>query len=263
MPELSGKGDVMETEELLKKRFTELAQKCYQKNQYTFTGFLGLADAACFYELEKELSYVPYTFWGGYEDAERVMLRFGSKELLGYEEEFPIVCLRADPVSAKFSDALTHRDYLGALMNLGIERDRLGDILLTENGGWIFCVNSMADFIIENLTKIKHTSVVCELAKEGPAQTERDICELKLQVASERIDGVVARVYHLSRSDAAELFRQKKVFVGGRLCENSSRLLKSGDVVSVRGYGKFEFSGDISVSKKGKLNVLIRSYGKR
>ena len=254
---------MMETEELLKKRFTELAKKCYQKNQYTFTGFLGLADAACFYELEKELSYVPYMFWGGYEDAERVMLRFGSQELLGYEEEFPIVCLKVAPVSAKFSDALTHRDYLGALMNLGIERDRLGDILLAENAGWIFCVSSMADFIIENLTKIKHTSVVCELAKEEPNVAEKDVCELKLQVASDRIDGVVAKVYRLSRSEAAELFRQKKIFVGGRLCENSSRSLKSGDVVSVRGYGKFEFSGDVSVSKKGKLNILIRSYGKR
>lgn len=252
----------METEALLKKRFVELAEKCYQKNQYTFTGFLSLADAACFYEVERELAHVPYTVWGGYEDAERVMLRFGDKELSGYEEEFPIVCLKATPVSAKFADALTHRDYLGALMNLGIERDRLGDILLSENCGWIFCVSSMVDFIIENLTKVKHTSVVCALTEEMPA-IDRDICELKLQVASERIDGVIAKVYHLSRSDAAELFRQKKIFVGGRLCENSSRLLKDGDVVSVRGYGKFEFSGDISVSKKGKLNILVRSYGKR
>lgn len=252
----------METEALLKKRFAELAEKCYQKNQYTFTGFLSLADAACFYEMERELSHVPYTVWGGYEDAERVMLRFGSKELLGYEEEFPILCLKVAPVSAKFADPLTHRDYLGALMNLGIERDRLGDILLAENCGWIFCVSSMADFIMENLTKVKHTSVACTLTEEVP-RPDRDVCELKLQVASERIDGVIAKVYRLSRSDAAELFRQKKIFIGGRLCENSSRLLKDGDVVSVRGYGKFEFSGDISVSKKGKLNVLIRSYGKR
>lgn len=252
----------METEALLKKRFAELAEKCYQKNQYTFTDFLSLADAACFYEIERELAFVPYTFWGGYEDAERVMLRFGGKEQLGYEEEFPILCLKIAPVLAKFADTLTHRDYLGALMNLGIERDRLGDILVSENCGWLFCVDTMADFIMENLTKVKHTTVSCTLAKEVP-MPERDVSELKLQVASERIDGVVAKVYHLSRNEASELFRQKKIFVGGRLCENSSRLLKDGDVVSVRGYGKFKFSGDISVSKKGKLNILVRSYGKR
>lgn len=253
----------METEELLKKRFADLAQKCYQKNQYTFTGFLGIADAACFYEIEKELSYVPYRFWGGYEDAERVMLRFGSKELLGYEEEFPIVSLKVTPVSAKFADTLTHRDYLGALMNLGIERDRLGDILLSEDGGRIFCASGMADFIMENLVKIKHTSVECKAADEPLPVKDPDVSEMAIQVSSGRIDGVAAKIYHLSRADAAELFRQKKVFIGGRLCENGSRLLKSGDVVSVRGYGKFEFSGEAGISKKGKLNVSIRLYGKR
>lgn len=253
----------METEELLKKRFAELAQKSYQKNQYTFTGFLGLADAGCFYEMEKELSYVPYQLWGGYQGAERVMLRFGGEELMGYEEEFPISCLKASPVSAKFADALTHRDYLGALMNLGIERDRLGDILIAGKEAFIFCTSSMADFITENLVKVKHTSVACTSAGGILPDPDRDGTELAIQVSSGRIDGVVSKVYRLSRGDGAELFRQKKVFVGGRPCENTSRLLKSGDVVSVRGYGKFEFLGETGVSKKGKLNVAVRSYGKR
>ena len=243
----------METEELLKKRFAELAQKSYQKNQYTFTGFLGLADAGCFYEMEKELSYVPYQLWGGYQDAERVMLRFGGEELMGYEEEFPISCLKVS----------THRDYLGALMNLGIERDRLGDILIAGNEAFIFCTSSMADFITENLVKVKHTSVSCSSAGGILPDPDRDCEELAIQVSSGRIDGVVSKVYRLSRGDGAELFRQKKVFVGGKPCENTSRLLKSGDVVSVRGYGKFEFLGETGVSKKGKLNVAVRSYGKR
>ena len=111
--------------------------------------------------MEKELSYVPYQLGGGYQDAERVMLRFGGEELMGYEEEFPISCLKVSPVSAKFADVLTHRDYLGALMNLGIERDRLGDILIAGNEAFIFCTSSMADFITENLVKVKHTSVSC------------------------------------------------------------------------------------------------------
>ena len=120
----------METEELLKKRFRELAEKCYRNNQYTFTGFLGLSEAACFYELEKELSYVPYTLFGGSDLCERVMLRFGSQEQLSYTEEFPISCLKISPLSQKFGEELGHRDFLGALMNLGIERSTLGDILV-------------------------------------------------------------------------------------------------------------------------------------
>jgi len=253
----------MEADELLKKRFSELAQKCYQNNQYTFTGFLGLADAACFYEVEKELSYVPYTVWGGSGLAERVMIRFGSEELLGYEEPFPIACMKISPLAEKFVDALTHRDYLGALMNLGIERDTLGDIFLREKTAWLFCASGMADYIKENLTRVKHTAVMCEETDEIPSFSEKDIQEMKIQIASKRIDGVVAKVYRLSRSETVELFRQKKIFVGGRLCENNSQLLKEGETVSVRGYGKFEFVGETGISKKGKLNARIYCYGKR
>lgn len=252
----------METEELLKKRFAELAQKCYQKNQYTFTGFLGLADAACFYEMERELSFVPYDLWGGCEGAERVMIRFGSVEMLGYEEEFPVVCLKICPLAEKFADVLTHRDYLGALMNLGIERDVLGDIVIEGKTAWVFCTKSISDFISENLTKVKHTSVLCTVSTDIPSFFNRDVQEIKLQISSERIDGVIAKVYKLSRSDSSELFRQKRIFVRGRLCENSSRLLKTGDAVSVRGYGKFEYRGETGISRKGKLNVLIGCYGK-
>ena len=121
----------------------------------------------------------------------------------------------------------------------------------------------MADFITENLVKVKHTSVSCSSAGGILPDPDRDCEELAIQVSSGRIDGVVSKVYRLSRGDGAELFRQKKVFVGGKPCENTSRLLKSGDVVSVRGYGKFEFLGETGVSKKGKLNVAVRSYGKR
>lgn len=252
----------MDTEELLKKRLAELAEKCYQKNQFTFTGFLGLADAACFYDMERELSYVPYTIWGGYEEAERVMIRFGSREMLGYEEAFPIACLKICPLSEKFADVLTHRDYLGALMNLGIEREILGDILIEEKNAWIFCAHSMSDFISKNLTKVKHTLVLCGISEGLPDFSPRDIQEVKIQIPSERIDGIVAKVYKLSRSESAELFRQKKIFVEGRLCENNSRLLKTGDTVSVRGYGKFEYRGETGISRKGKINVLIGYYGK-
>lgn len=252
----------MEAEELLKKRFRELARKCYQQNQYTFTGFLSLADLSCFYEIEKEISYVPYTIWGGSDLSERVMIRFGSEEELGYEEAFPIACIEIKPLMAKFADALSHRDFLGALMNLGIERSTLGDILIADNVGYLFCIESMADFIVENLVKVKHTSVMCSRAKEAPELTDKDKQEVKIQISSERIDSVLAKVYRLSRSDAVELFRQKKVFVNGRLCENNSQLLKDKDVVSARGCGKFEYSGQLGVSKKGKLNVSVLCYGK-
>ncbi len=252
----------MEAEELLKKRFAELARKCYQNNQYTFTDFLSLADMACFYEVERELSYVPYTIWGGSELCERVMVRFGSEEFLGYEEDFPIVCMEVKPLMQKFADRLSHRDFLGALMNLGIERSTLGDIFIVENAGYVFCMDNMALYIAENLTRIKHTTVMCTQVENPPELSESDRQEVIIQIASRRVDGVVSKVFKLSRNESLELFRQKKIFVNGRLCESNSQLLKEEDKVSVRGFGKFEFAQEINVSKKGKLNIKVLCYGK-
>lgn len=253
----------METEELLKKRFRELAEKCYRNNQYTFTGFLGLSEAACFYELEKELSYVPYTLFGGSDICERVMLRFGSQEQLSYTEEFPISCLKISPLSQKFGEELGHRDFLGALMNLGIERSTLGDILVFGKEAYLFCHDNMTEFIMENLTRIRHTAVMCTRAAELPTLKTEDKTEEKIQASSLRIDGVTAKVYRLSRNEVTELFRQKKIFLNGRLCENNSQLLKEGDVISVRGYGRYQLSWNMGVSKKGKLNLTVILYGKR
>lgn len=253
----------MEADELLRKRLQELAQKCYRNNQYTFTGFLSPADMECFYGLERELSYVPYKVWGGSELCERVMIRFGGEEELGYEEGFPIACIQAKPLAAKFADALTHRDFLGALMNLGIERSTLGDIWLVDNVGYLFCLESMADFISENLGKVKHTSILCRRAEKTPDFADTDKQEVRIQTASGRIDGVLAKVYRLSRSEALELFRQRKVLLNGRLCENNSAVLGEGDRVSVRGYGRFDYAGEQGISKKGKINASVICYGKR
>ncbi|MBP3604824.1 MAG: hypothetical protein J6J79_11825 [Lachnospiraceae bacterium] len=253
----------MESNDFMKKRFLELANKAYNHNIYTFTGFLGLSEMADFYEIEREVSFIKWEISGGHQDSERVMIRFGSAEQFGYEEPFPIVCLKIRPLMQKFADKLSHRDFLGALMNLGIERDTLGDIVLKENQGYLLCTETIAPYICENLTRIKHTSVICEITRELPIETEEDAQEVKLQVSSIRIDGVMAKVYHFSRGESVEYFRQKKVFVNGRLCENNSYSLKENDVVTVRGYGKFVFDQNLGLSKKGKLNIAVKCYGKK
>lgn len=253
----------MEADDFLKKRFRELADKAYNHNSYTFTGFLGMSELSDFYSMEREVSFIPWKVFGGAKDCERMMIRFGSEELFGYEEAFPIVCLKIRPLMQKFADKLSHRDFLGSLMNLGIERDTLGDIILKENEGYLFCTKMIAPYICENLTRIKHTQVLCEECKDVPVEKDEDLQEMRIQAASLRIDGMIAKVYHLSRGESVEQFRQKKVFVNGRLCENNSHTLKEGDTVTVRGYGKFVFTGSQGVSKKGKINAVVRCYGKR
>ena len=160
----------------------------------------------------------------------------------------------------KFADDLTHRDFLGALMSLGIERSLLGDIIVTGKKAYIFCLERISDFIIENLVSVKHTSVS---VRKAEVEDVRDIPkgfekEKMIQVASERIDAVIAKVYNISRSAAMEYFAQKKVFVNGRQTENTSLALKQDDVVTVRGYGRFKLAEIVGTSRKGKLNILVR-----
>ena len=111
----------MDDVELLKKRFIELANRAYNSGVYTFTDFLGLAEQSAFSEIKKELRGIPYTAFGGAVGAERVMIRFGSEEVCSYEQPFPISVVKIEPSSQKFADKLTHRDFLGSILNLGIE----------------------------------------------------------------------------------------------------------------------------------------------
>ncbi|MCM1183761.1 MAG: YlmH/Sll1252 family protein [Roseburia sp.] len=243
-----------------KKRLEELANKAYTNGQYLFTGFLSAAELSLYYGMERELSYVPVTVFGGTRDCERVMLRFGDEALCGYEEPFPIACIEISPVVEKFGEELSHRDYLGALMNLGIERGTLGDIIIQGKRAFLFCTEKMAAYIVENMDKVRHTNVRCALAKEVPESTVTRLERTAVQVSAERADGIIAKVYKLSRSECVELFRAKRVFVNGRLNENNSGLLRNGDMVSVRGYGRFQYVGVTRETKKGKLNVEIDLY---
>ncbi len=244
----------------LNNRLRELAEKSFQQNLFTFTGFLGLSEQDAFFRLERELSYAGCTLFGGRENAERRMLRFGSPQEFGYDVHFPIVCIHIRPVAAKFADSLSHRDFLGALMNLGIERSTLGDIMVGDKEAYLFCADSMGDYICEQLTQVRHTSVTCAITENFEEIPMEEPVRQRIQVSSPRVDALLAKVYNKSRSDCLELFRAGRVFVDGRLCESNSRLLKGGETVNARGFGKFVYTGQAGETRKGKLNVEVAVF---
>lgn len=249
-------------EQQLKNRIKDLADKSFRQNTYAFTGFLGLSEQDVFWKLAegKDLQFANWQLWGGYEEAERKVVRFGSMEELGYEEEYPIVCVHIQPLLAKFADNLNHRDFLGALMNLGIERSTLGDIRVVEKEAYLYCLTSIADYICENLDKVKHTNVKCTIVEEAADIPQEEPQEMEVLLPSMRLDACLAKVYKESRNAILDMFRTGKVYVNGKLCENNSKQLKEGDVVNLRGYGKFIFDGLQHETKKGRLNVKIRIY---
>lgn len=244
----------------LKKRLLELADRSYNHSVYTFTPFLSMAQQQAFYEIQKELAYAGCGMEGGSPLCERRMIRFGLEENLGYEAPYPIVCLKVEPLTPKFAQHLTHRDFLGAIMNLGIERDTVGDIFVQEKAAVLFCQESIAAYLIENLDQVKHTRVKCSISEVTDQLRSPTLESVSVSVASPRIDAVVSKLYNIARSQSLELFRAGRVFVDGRLMENNSYTLKEGDTVTVRGFGKFIFSGEQGETRKGKTRISVAVY---
>ena len=245
---------------IIRNRLKELAERSYSENRYLYTGFLGMGELSVYHAMERDLSYVPSDTFGGTESCERRMIRFGSEEMCGYPEPYPIRLLKVEAVQEKFADHLTHRDFLGSVLGLGLEREKIGDIFLRENAGYLFVHENVSEYIRENLCFVKHTKVrVLELTAV-PEELEPKLREEVLVVSANRIDSILARLYHLSREEAQRLVHGEQVFINGRIVTQVSKPLKGRDVVSVRHHGRFRFEGEGSRTKKDRLNVKVQIY---
>lgn len=243
----------MNDTEVLMKRLSELSHRAYERGYSTFSDFLNIDEIS---QMERNKIYGA-TLFGGYNNAERCIAGFGEDI---EEYEFPIVCIKIEPAQQKFADKLTHRDFLGSLMNLGINRNTLGDIKIKDNIGYLFCLESISQYIIDSVTRIKHTTVKCELIDELPDFINELPDADEILVSSVRADAIVASVYKLSRNGATQLFNQEKVFINSKAAYKESLMLKEGDVVSVRGFGKFIFEGVLRKTKKDRNIVEVRIY---
>lgn len=249
-----------EQERFFQNRILELGNRSYNQSIYTFTNFLDVTQLSLVHALKKELGTISYSSFGGYSGAMRQMICFGSVESLGYEQPFPITCLIIQPIAMKFAEVLTHRDYLGALMNLGIERETLGDLVIQEKLCYLFCTDSIAPYLMEHVMKIRHTNVTCSIATNCPTESLTTLTPITLLVTSKRIDGIIAKLTNLSRSKASLLLQDKKVFLNGMCMENPSHILKKEDILVIRGIGKFIYTGVEQETKKGKLKLELGRY---
>ncbi len=252
-----------EQDTILYNRIIELSNRAYRNNIYVFSDFLSLSQQDVFYQATKDKAFAPikYDLFGGYSNCERKMVRFGSEYDFGYEVEFPIKCIKVEPLAKKFAKEYTHRDYLGSLMGLGIDRKKFGDIFVDGMEAYIYVDESTADYLLENFVSVGRNSVKCSFSQLPDSYKQANLKEVTIQVASPRADAVIAKVYNLSRKDTIPYFTEKKVSVNGHIVENKDKILAAGDTVSVRGYGKFNVISEGGLSRKGKLNLNIEIFG--
>lgn len=236
------------------KRFEELASRAARRYCAVFTDFLNMEEQSALLKLRLE---TPFSLFGGYEGAERRVAAFGEDS---QNASFPLAYIKIEPLSAKFADKLSHRDFLGSLMGLGIKRETLGDILISGSTAYLVCLEGVSEYIIQNLSSVKRTSVKCSAVSQLPQDIFSEPREERRIVASMRIDVLVAAVYNLSRSAVKELFLQRRVFVNSALCENFSLTPREGDIISVRGWGRFRLGETLGSTKKGRTVAQLFLY---
>ena len=246
-------------EQQLEKHFRDLARTAYQRGIAVFSDFLNLNELNIFQSLRGEFSYLETETFGGYELAERQIAVFRPEAPVFYAD-YPVKCLKITPLNAKFAEELNHRDYLGAVLNLGIDRACLGDILVEEDAAYLFCLERMADFIRDNLIRIRHTSVYVEQVEAENFHYEPKYKEVSGTVASVRLDKLLALAFNASRSSLTGLIEGGKVFVNGKLVTSNGYEPKVGDLISVRGMGRFRFRETGGQSKKGREYVILWRY---
>lgn len=244
---------------LLQKRLVELSRIAYAREIVTFSEFLNLNELNILHTTPKNMLLSQYKTYGGYGLSERQMAAF-LPDALYYDYQYPIQIIEISPVNRKFAEELSHRDYLGAVMNLGIERCKLGDILIEDGKAILFAKEELAGYIMEHLTRIRHTTVKTSILPAFENSYEPRYEELKGTVASVRLDTVLSLAYPLSRSKVTGLIEGARVFVNGKLVTSNGYRLKEGDILSVRKMGRIGYNGILSETKKGRYMVSIRKY---
>lgn len=239
--------------DLIIARIDDTVNICQRTNKPKFLGFLSCEEAVLVqkYLEKRDLSF---GFGGGYENPQRVLLGC-FPEWMDYEE-YPITA-----VTFKFrkSDSLGHRDVLGSLMALGIKRESVGDILIDEGRAIVFVIKDIAEFVITQTEKIGRVGVTAELGYTGQLPKQSALAEFTDTIASARLDCVVSSVASLSRGAAAEKITAGLVCVNSVVCEKITHNVNNGDIITVRGKGKFILS---SIDGKTRKNRVILQYKK-
>lgn len=252
-------------EKILLAKIEDKARLCSDNSMITNSVFLDMHERSVVSSAKKSFGGVRMFFYGGFSDAERniavFLPEYITAEPAEYFDEFP----DDDPLAVieiekdKFSPALSHRDYLGALMGLGIKREMTGDIIVSENGCRMAVLAKIAPFIAENLDKAGRGSLKTKIIPPSQAREGAKAVGIpdSFTVSSMRLDSVVKNAFRISRGDAAQAIESGVVYVNDIECTKPDKKIAEGDKVVFRRKGRIIIKDCSSVSKKGRVIVEI------
>ena len=257
----------MNEKDLFFKRLSELSRQCFENSMITNTNFLDAEERSEAMRSGSVGTNDPI-FFGGYEDAERTVCVFypdyvdrDTLPRLFYEstDDSPIRAIRCE--YAKDAPSLSHRDFLGALMALGIKREMIGDILVGDRSADIFVMPQMVGYLIENFKKAGRVAIVAnEIRLSDVNLPETKTVSKRDTVPSLRLDAVIASVFSLSRAKAEEAINAGIVFVNDRQTVKTDFKVSEGSKLVMRGSGKVKLLSASDISKKGRTIILFDKY---
>ena len=240
------------------RRMIDLAEQVQAGRPYRVTDFMSPAGLVIADAVKANFGGINIISSGGYEGAERLRVVFVDLHFQGTVDlQIAVLKVSWDP---RFR-LLTHRDVLGSLMGLGIDRTHFGDIIVTSDGAQVIVDETIADFVIQNFTKIAMVTVTVsrmELSELQPK--EEKIKEVRTTVASMRLDSIASSGFSTSRTKVVEAIKAGLVQVNWQPAKGPAQEVKEGDVISLRGRGRMQIESITGTSKKGRIGVHLKRF---
>ena len=243
-------------------RLLDKAGFAAKTNKLVHSEFLDPHQVSLAEKVLESLDVCEYAFYGGFPGAERAIAIFRPDFTSDDEQEqFTEGILKVLDIVPNSRGGLSHRDYLGALMGLGIKREVTGDIIVTEEKCSIIVLSEIAGYIAGNLFKVGNTGVsLTVLDIMDLSVPEPKAAEIKTTVAALRLDSFCAPAFGISRSKAAEFIKSGKVNLNWEMTQNTDSAVHEGDTISLRGKGRAVLEKVGGRTRKDRLTIQIKKF---
>ncbi len=235
------------------------------REKLEYTDFLDMYQVSLVENFLRKIKFENYQLYGGYEDAERKILviypeKYDSKMLeKNYNKILKIVRIT---LSEEEQGKYSHRNYLGGIVKLGLKREKVGDIIVYNEGADIITLEDFADILkaqLPTLTRFENVKVeINEI--QNLQKREIKVEEVKIIVPSFRLDNFVSDLAKTSRSKAVQIIEQERVFVNGQNETKASKAIKVNDIITIRGKGRFVIKGISGTTRSGRNVVVIEKF---
>lgn len=239
------------------------------RNRFENTDFLDLAQKTLVKETVDKQTVASYHFYGGYENAERTMLVLLPDTFADFDKEKletkiynQIISVIRITLPKELWGSYIHKNYLGALIKLGLKREKIGDILVREDGADIVISKEIEKFLLTNLntlTRFQKSKIEkVELKDIKIIEKEREI--IKINIPSMRLDCIVGELAKCSRNEANSIIASERVFINFKEEIRTSKEIKQEDIITIRGKGRFKITKILGYTKSGRINLEVEKW---